>query len=880
MTQAKSPRFTLHALALAALVATTAQAQNTPAKADDKKAETPTETVVVTSNRRSEDQQKVSSVVQSITADQLRRDGVQDLRTLPAVVPGLSVANQEGNLEIYIRGVGTGNNTELGDPSAAPHINGVYIPRPRGLGSMFFDLERVEINKGPQGTLYGRNAMAGALNIVTAQPKLGRFEGYAQAEVANRKGAGAEVAVNVPIGDDLAIRGALQWVKRDAGFKNTNTDALARDIKPAGLEDNVAGRLSVLWAPTDRLRVNVMFDAGKETGTGYPGANTWPAASKGIDVNTLDLRQVRYRGPQGEMDNEVYGLQTKLTYDFDSIGTEFTLSRRSVDFYQRNASSDGVNYPGFTSNSDNYSTVFWQTVSDSDVAELRLYSTKPSAALKWTAGAFAFREKQKSAFFALNDPGFFYSGTEFTMPDVRAKSSALYADANYKLSESTRVLGGVRTTSEDKSRWGIGGNYAFGAGALNTANGNAFDCCVGARLGTPGFVPALLDRRNFTLPVFTNNQQRAQAFLDAIKVSGVNDTVVRQITPIANGSNPNGACVINPTIVSSPTLVCRPESNGGYSWVSLDGVNIIQQVGKSSASYTDFRIGLEHDLNRDQMVYAKYSTGHKAGGFNDTLSDGKSPIYLPEQVRVLEFGTRNAFGQGADRVVANLTGFYYDYNDYVLQSLTCTGVNAAGCAGYALLNENAAKAKIKGLEGELRMRLVGNLRLDLSGVLLDAKIKKATVADGRAPNFGGGLPAALIDVSGNTLPQASKFSFTARLQHRVALGSGSFDWQVVASYRSKYYLDHFNDDDVRFAKPDGTTQVLSAKAAGYASQQKGYTTVNLGAGYEFGNGMRLEGWVTNATNEQASQKRILGGSFDVRFLNEARTFGLRARYAF
>lgn len=162
-----------------------------PAYAQDRPAAGPAveesdETVVVTANRREENLQDVSGVVQAFSADQLRQDGIAELRQLQAAVPGLSIANQEGNVEIFIRGVGSANSTELGDPGAAPHLNGTYIPRPRGLGLMFYDLERVEVNKGPQGTLYGRNALAGTLNIITAKPRLGQYGGYAQAEVSNR----------------------------------------------------------------------------------------------------------------------------------------------------------------------------------------------------------------------------------------------------------------------------------------------------------------------------------------------------------------------------------------------------------------------------------------------------------------------------------------------------------------------------------------------------------------------------------------------------------------------------------------------------------------------------------------------------------------------
>lgn len=154
------------------------------AVAQDASATPASDEIIVTANRVEQNLQDVSGVVQAFTADQLRLDGIADLRNLQVAVPGLNISNAEGNVDIFIRGVGSANNTELGDPAAAPHFNGTYIPRPRGLGVMFYDLERVEVSKGPQGTLYGRNALAGTLNIISAKPKLGEFGGYAQAEIS------------------------------------------------------------------------------------------------------------------------------------------------------------------------------------------------------------------------------------------------------------------------------------------------------------------------------------------------------------------------------------------------------------------------------------------------------------------------------------------------------------------------------------------------------------------------------------------------------------------------------------------------------------------------------------------------------------------------
>src|SRR5690606_14885490 len=131
------------------------------------------EVVRVTIDRREKDPQDFSGSVDVFTESDLERKRVTSMRELTAVTPYVEVGAAEGNIEIYMRGIGNNNNTEIGDPAAAVHIDGVYIPRPRGLGSMFFDVERIEVSRGPQGTLRGRDATAGTMNIVSAAPKLG-----------------------------------------------------------------------------------------------------------------------------------------------------------------------------------------------------------------------------------------------------------------------------------------------------------------------------------------------------------------------------------------------------------------------------------------------------------------------------------------------------------------------------------------------------------------------------------------------------------------------------------------------------------------------------------------------------------------------------------
>ena len=133
------------------------------------------EEVIVTVERRNINLQDFAGTAVSITGEELDMGGIINIADLAENVPGLDIGNNGGNLEVWVRGIGSSNNTELGDPAAAFHFNGVYIPRPSGIGSAFFDIQRVEVNVGPQGTIRGRNAMAGSINAISWDPGLEDF---------------------------------------------------------------------------------------------------------------------------------------------------------------------------------------------------------------------------------------------------------------------------------------------------------------------------------------------------------------------------------------------------------------------------------------------------------------------------------------------------------------------------------------------------------------------------------------------------------------------------------------------------------------------------------------------------------------------------------
>ena len=179
-------------------------------QADDKN------TIVVTADRREQKLQDYAGTAAAFSGDTLKSRGIQDITDMNDVLPGLSVANNGNNIEVYIRGVGSSNNTELGDPAAATHFDGVYIPRPAGIGSAFFDIQRVEVNVGPQGTLRGRNATAGSINAISWKPGLGVWDAVLEAEYGNYDQVVVNGMINIPLGDKAAFRLSGQALRHDS----------------------------------------------------------------------------------------------------------------------------------------------------------------------------------------------------------------------------------------------------------------------------------------------------------------------------------------------------------------------------------------------------------------------------------------------------------------------------------------------------------------------------------------------------------------------------------------------------------------------------------------------------------------------------------------
>ena len=163
------------------------------------------ETVIVTAEKHTENVQKAAMQLQVLSGDELRSQTITSASDLARFVPDIGVVTDTIHTKIAIRGVLAESVAESVDQAVVVNIDGEYMSRPDSLSNSMFDLERVEVLKGPQGTLYGRNATAGTLNVITAKPGPD-FGGYVTVGAGNFGAYNIEAAVNIPVTDELSIR--------------------------------------------------------------------------------------------------------------------------------------------------------------------------------------------------------------------------------------------------------------------------------------------------------------------------------------------------------------------------------------------------------------------------------------------------------------------------------------------------------------------------------------------------------------------------------------------------------------------------------------------------------------------------------------------------
>jgi iron complex outermembrane receptor protein len=420
------------------LATTTAMAASHPAHAQSDEpaqaaqgAEEAFPPIIVTAERREESLQDTSLAIQVLTAEELERANLTQVHDLNTLVPGLQIGSGGNAPQIYIRGVGDFAASALSNPAVAVNLDGVYVARPQAVNSLFYDLARIEVLKGPQGTLYGRNASGGAINLISNRPSLRGLEGYVGLTYGNYDNKQLEAAVNVPLGQTVAARLAVLAVDRD-GYLSDGTDD----------DERLAARLRVLWEPTPStsLMLNADYASENGNGPGYvmlpgpPGTDEWTSTSS-PQANA----QLAAQPPIGFLlpptvadsfrDNEFWNVSAELNQDLGFATLTVLPAYRHAEYAERN-------YPAGLRNT------LPGTTAEQVSLETRLDNSTDR--LTWTVGGYFFDEQQDSEQQIFQ--GIFQDNR--VPAEIKIRSYAAFGQATVSLTEAIRVIGGLRYTYE------------------------------------------------------------------------------------------------------------------------------------------------------------------------------------------------------------------------------------------------------------------------------------------------------------------------------------------------------------------------------------------------------------------------------------------------
>ena len=593
--------------------------------------------IVVTAQRRSENLQKAGVAVAVISPTQLLNAGVVTSSSLNAAVPALDVAQAGGaNTSYFLRGVGNFTVNAYADPAVAFNYDGVYVGRPTSTTFAFYDLERIEVLKGPQGILYGRNATGGAINVLPAKPILNEFGGYITADVGNFSSKGVEGAINLPISDTAAVRVSGKVID-DGGYNDDGTSDQKGD----------AARLQLLYKPTSDLSIRLAADYEHQGGVG-PGAsfNGELHYAPGAPATGGDIANYRYVAAPSTL-GPFSGLHTPAAEAyFSSLSIDTSFINPAPSLYP----SLNNDYWGLNAE------IAWKT---------------SLGTLTWIP---AYRDSHIDAVF--NGPGF-YAG--LNKEHDRQFSSELRFAANPI--GPLDLLGGFYYFKED-----IDADYTFDQYQINV-----YQSLSTGTQSFAGFARAVYhvtDRLRLVGGArYTDDNKHFNLH--------TGDTLVEIC---ANAPPPFGSgCYGGPSVPPLTSLSAFPYQpapipNGppvpfGTAGNLLVDSRLVQNSAKSFDRLT-YRGAVEYDLAPRSLLYVSYETGFRSGGFSASQT---YPTYNPEFIKATTIGLKNRFFDNSLQL--NVEGFYWDYTN---QQVTHFGVEADGSAN--LFTQNLGSSTIKGVD--------------------------------------------------------------------------------------------------------------------------------------------------------------------------------------
>lgn len=780
------------------------------------------EDIVVTAQRRAENIQDVSIAIQAITAEGLARSGITDVTRVELITPGVTFARYGADSKISLRGANSNNTFLDAAPSVGVFVDGVYRPRASQQTRAFFDVERLEVLKGPQGTLYGRNTLAGAVNLYTVAPSTRAFSAGTTVSYARFNTVRAEGYVNVPLSPDFAIRVAGLIENGDGYVDNLAGEDLGN---PDTLSIRASARVQLDNGGDLTFRFTNIRERGNQTGlfalTGVCRNVTAEGLTDPFGVNR-DCRNPR-RGSLGSRGfDQLRPLQVLKDFVHEDKIDEFNAT---LEF--NSPFVEGIAVKGIFSATD-FDLDLGQ---DSDFSEVQV-------------SADFLRERVKSFTGELQLSNDNVGPFKFTVGGYASKDEIKFVSAAIRFAVDDQLVRPLITVPGTTTQVRRLDPTPIVSSTINLGDPNI-----------PGR-PAIINGRNFGGQSSNNFQyndtvslglfgQASYEVVDGFRIVGG----IRYSSD-EKDSIDYGGPLSNTTLRGPQFPATIPRTIDGFD------TNPALATSRQSRTYKNFtyRAALEYDVNPDVLLFATYGTGFLSGSLSTAgtnTDDQKSANY--------EVGIKSRFLN--NRLQFNASAYYTEYTNLIT---SFQRPNNSG--GVDTISINGGDIKAKGAEAVIEARPIDKLRLTIGLSYLDSEFGTFGVL---APHqLVNGNPAAsgrFIDLEGVTTQYAPKFTASLVGAYDIDLGTAG----TITPQVQFYYSDDYSaQTQLSFIDSAGTQEAFSK-----TDLRLSYTT----ADERFG----LEAYVENIENEIVLQRVTYGGDgIEQTVYGYPRNYGVRARAKF
>ncbi len=410
------------------------------------------EEIIVTATKREESLQDAPISVSAFTGSDLQRQGVADMQGLSNIVPNVTIGTEGARDATYIaiRGISQSERRNTDDATTPFFIDGATVPRMSGVAAYFYDVERLEVLRGPQGTLYGRNSTTGVVNLITRKPNFDGINGDFELGYGDYNDFTANGAINLPLSDDVAGRVAFTYRERD-GYRDNGPG-----IEDSDDADDFGIRGHLLWNATDDTSLLFTADYYQRKGVGLNiygvpcESDVTCQLGSGITSNkgNVPLNTQPFR------DNSDTDFKFELNHSFENFDFTGLVSYREHERDYQNDEGYGDSLRGIPVKADVVET----TESESISAEVRFTSTTDGP-LQWILGGYMLDEEINGTFFFR--PVFVGSpfvgnhlNLQFTDEDLSIESWAVFGNLAYDITDQFTLRGGVRYTDDEKNKGG------------------------------------------------------------------------------------------------------------------------------------------------------------------------------------------------------------------------------------------------------------------------------------------------------------------------------------------------------------------------------------------------------------------------------------------